>query len=132
MASGAGAAFNTAPVQHGSAVAVIGLGGVGLAALMAARVRGAADIIAVDPVESRGEVATSLGANHLVDSAEGDVAGQIRAITGRRGADIVFETVGHSATIDTAIRCDKARWHHMWSGWRCPDIMCRCRPTTCS
>ena len=67
VATGAGAALNTAPVEHGSSVAVIGLGGVGLAALMAAKVRGAAEIIAVDPVASRRDAALSLGATHAVD-----------------------------------------------------------------
>jgi S-(hydroxymethyl)glutathione dehydrogenase / alcohol dehydrogenase len=107
VATGAGAALNTAPVSHGSAVAVIGLGGVGLAALMASVLRGAADVIAVDPVAARRENAGSLGATHLVDPADGDVVKQIRAISGRRGADIVFEAVGRSATIDTAIRATR-------------------------
>lgn len=103
VSTGAGAALNTTPVPHGSSVAVIGLGGVGLSALMAAAVRGAADIIAVDPVQSRRETAAELGATHVVDPARGDVAKQIRALTGRRGADFVFEAVGRSATIETAI-----------------------------
>jgi S-(hydroxymethyl)glutathione dehydrogenase / alcohol dehydrogenase len=107
VATGAGAAFNTAPVEHGSSVAVIGLGGVGLASLMAAQIRGAAEIIAVDTVAARREHAGGLGATHLVDPAAGDVAKQIRAITGRRGADIVFEAVGRSATIDAAIRATR-------------------------
>lgn len=107
VATGAGAAFNTAPVEHGSSVAVIGLGGVGLAALMAAGVRGAADVIAVDSIAARREHAGSLGATHLIDPADGDVAKQIHAITGRRGADTVFEAVGRSAVIDTAIRATR-------------------------
>lgn len=107
VATGAGAAFNTAPVEHGSTVAIIGLGGVGLASLMASVVRGAATIIAVDPVAERRDVAEQLGATHAVDPAKGDVAKQIRALSGRRGADIVFEAVGRSATIDTAIRATR-------------------------
>ncbi len=103
VATGAGAALNTAPVDHGSSVAVIGLGGVGLASLMAAKVRGAAEIIAVDPVASRRDAAISLGATHGVDPADGDVVQQIRSITGRRGADFIFEAVGRRATIETAI-----------------------------
>ena len=79
VATGAGAALNTAPVEHGSSVAVIGLGGVGLAALMAATVRGAAEVIAIDPVASRREAALTLGATHAIDSAEGDVVKQVRA-----------------------------------------------------
>jgi S-(hydroxymethyl)glutathione dehydrogenase/alcohol dehydrogenase len=103
VATGAGAALNTAPVEHGSAVAVVGLGGVGLAALMAAQVRGAAELIAVDPVASRREAALALGATHAVDPADGAVDAQIRALTGRRGADYVFEAVGRQATIESAI-----------------------------
>jgi S-(hydroxymethyl)glutathione dehydrogenase / alcohol dehydrogenase len=107
VATGAGAAFNTAPVQHGSSVAVIGLGGVGLASLMAAGVRGAADIIAVDPLATRRDNAGTLGATHLIDPSDGDVAEQILALTGGRGADIVFEAVGRSATIETAVRATR-------------------------
>ncbi|BDX32815.1 alcohol dehydrogenase [Mycobacterium antarcticum] len=107
VATGAGAAFNTAPVAHGSSVAVIGLGGVGLATLMACVVRGAAEVIAIDPVAARREVAASFGATHLIDPADGDVARQVRAVTGRRGADTVFEAVGRGATIETAIKATR-------------------------
>jgi S-(hydroxymethyl)glutathione dehydrogenase/alcohol dehydrogenase len=107
VATGAGAALNTAPVEHGSSVAVIGLGGVGLAVLMASVVRGAAIIIAIDPVAARREVAESFGATHVIDPADGDVAKQVRAITGRRGADTVFEAVGRSATIEIAIKATR-------------------------
>lgn len=107
VATGAGAALNTTPVQHGDSVAVLGLGGVGLAALMACGVRGAAEIIAIDPVASRRETAVSLGATHVIDPADGDVARQIRAITGRRGADVVFEAVGRSTTIATAVKATR-------------------------
>ena len=103
VATGAGAALNTAPVEHGSSVAVVGLGGVGLASLMAAKVRGAAEIIAVDPVPARREAALTLGATHAVDPAQGEVADQIRAVTGRRGADYVFEAVGRQSTIESSI-----------------------------
>lgn len=107
VATGAGAALNTAPVEHGSAVAVIGLGGVGLASLMAAKVRGAAQIIAIDPVASRRETAIALGATHAVNPADGDVVKQVRSITGRRGADYVFEAVGRRATIESAIEATR-------------------------
>jgi S-(hydroxymethyl)glutathione dehydrogenase/alcohol dehydrogenase len=103
VSTGAGAALNTAPVEHGSSVAVIGLGGVGLAALMAAKVRGAAELIAVDPVASRRDAAIALGATHAVDPTAGDATAQIRAITGKRGADFIFEAVGRQATIEAAI-----------------------------
>ncbi|WP_428343155.1 Zn-dependent alcohol dehydrogenase [Mycobacterium sp.] len=107
VATGAGAALNTAPVEHGSSVAIIGLGGVGLASLMAAKVRGAAEIIAVDPVASRREAAVALGATHIVDPTDSDVVKSIRAITGRRGADYIFEVVGRQATIETAVEATR-------------------------
>jgi S-(hydroxymethyl)glutathione dehydrogenase/alcohol dehydrogenase len=107
VATGAGAALNTAPVEHGSAVAVFGLGGVGLASLMAAKVRGAADIIAVDPVAERRAAALELGATHALDPGAGDVVAQIRALTGRRGADYVFEAVGRGSTIATAVEATR-------------------------
>ncbi len=107
VATGAGAAFNTAPVEHGSSVAVIGLGGVGLATLMASVVRGAALVIAIDPVAARREAAESFGATHVLDPADGDVARQVKALTGRRGADTVFEAVGRGATIDTAVKATR-------------------------
>jgi S-(hydroxymethyl)glutathione dehydrogenase / alcohol dehydrogenase len=107
VATGAGAALNTAPVEPGSTAAVIGLGGVGLAALMASVVRGAQTVIAVDPVAQRRQLAASLGATHVVDPADGDAAKQIRALTARRGADIVFEAVGRSATVETALRATR-------------------------
>ena len=103
VATGAGAALNTAPVEYGSSVAVIGLGGVGLASLMAAKVRGAAELIAVDPVTSRREAAIALGATHALDPTDGDIVEAIRGITGRRGADYIFEAVGRQATIAMAI-----------------------------
>jgi S-(hydroxymethyl)glutathione dehydrogenase/alcohol dehydrogenase len=107
VATGAGAALNTAPVEHGSSVAVIGLGGVGLAVIMASVVRGAAAIIAIDPVAERRDMAASFGATHLIDPADGDAAKQVRALTERRGADTVFEAAGRSATIETAIKATR-------------------------
>jgi len=65
-------------------------------------VRGAARIIAVDPVPARRELALELGATHIVDPGSDDVPAAIQAVTGRRGADIVFEAVGRAATIETA------------------------------
>lgn len=102
VATGAGAAMNSAPVRPGSSVAVIGLGGVGVSAMLGAIVRGAAQVIAVDPVASRREQALSLGATDAVDPGEGDVAKQVRALTAGRGADFVFEAVGRPATVEAA------------------------------
>jgi S-(hydroxymethyl)glutathione dehydrogenase/alcohol dehydrogenase len=97
--TGVGAVLNTAQVQPGSTVAVIGLGGVGQAVVQGARVAGAAKVIAIDPVAMKRTTAAELGASDLVDPADGDVVDQVRALTGGRGADYAFEVVGRPETM---------------------------------
>ncbi|MFI9189494.1 Zn-dependent alcohol dehydrogenase [Streptomyces californicus] len=100
VTTGLGAAINTAQVETGSSVAVIGCGGVGISAIQGARARGAAQIVAVDPVASRREAALRFGATEAVAPGELDDAKQ--RITGGEGFDYVFEVVGRSATARTA------------------------------
>ncbi|MFF8747109.1 Zn-dependent alcohol dehydrogenase [Streptomyces californicus] len=100
VTTGLGAAINTARVEAGSSVAVIGCGGVGISAIQGARARGAAQIVAVDPVASRREAALRFGATEAVAPGELDDAKQ--RITGGEGFDYVFEVVGRSATARTA------------------------------
>ncbi|MFF9145557.1 Zn-dependent alcohol dehydrogenase [Streptomyces sp. NPDC014861] len=100
VTTGLGAAINTAKVEAGSSVAVIGCGGVGISAIQGARLRGAAQIVAVDPVESRREAALRFGATEAVaPEALGDAK---QRITAGEGFDYVFEVVGKSATARTA------------------------------
>lgn len=96
--TGVGAALNTACVVPGSSVAVIGCGGVGQCVVQGARIAGAAQIIAVDPVASKRQAAVALGATHAVDPAEADTVEQIRALTSGRGVDHAFEVVGRADT----------------------------------
>ncbi|MEU7329567.1 Zn-dependent alcohol dehydrogenase [Streptomyces parvus] len=100
VTTGLGAAINTARVEAGSSVAVIGCGGVGISTIQGARVRGAAQIVAVDPVASRREAALRFGATEAV--APGELADAKQRITGGEGFDYVFEVVGRSATARTA------------------------------
>ena len=99
VTTGVGAALNTAKVEPGSTVAVIGCGGVGQAVIQGARIAGAARIIAVDPVELKRKTAEQLGATDLVDPDEGDPVEQVKALTGGRGADYAFEVIGLPDTI---------------------------------
>lgn len=99
VTTGLGAAFNTARVEAGSSVAVIGCGGVGVSAVQGARACGAAQIVAVDPVASRREAALRFGATEAV--APDDFAGARTRLTGDEGFDYVFEVVGRSATART-------------------------------
>ncbi|MFI6943039.1 Zn-dependent alcohol dehydrogenase [Streptomyces sp. NPDC050418] len=96
VTTGLGAALNTANVEAGSSVAVIGCGGVGISAIQGAKLKGAAEIVAVDPVESRREAALKFGATKAISPDELDDAKQ--NVTGGEGFDYVFEVVGKSAT----------------------------------
>ncbi|MFE6162362.1 Zn-dependent alcohol dehydrogenase [Streptomyces sp. NPDC056486] len=100
VTTGLGAAINTADVKAGSSVAVIGCGGVGISAIQGARLKGAAQIIAVDPVQSRREAALRFGATEAVAPDAFEDAKQ--RVTGGEGFDYVFEVVGKSATARTA------------------------------
>ncbi|MFF5470329.1 Zn-dependent alcohol dehydrogenase [Streptomyces achromogenes] len=100
VTTGLGAALNTADVVAGSSVAVIGCGGVGISVIQGARLKGAAEIVAVDPVASRRESALGFGATRAV--APEELADARQRVTGGEGFDYVFEVVGKSATARTA------------------------------
>lgn len=91
ITSGLGAVFNVARVQPGSSVAVVGLGHLGQWMIQAAKVASARQIIAVDPIAWRRELAGTLGATDLVDPAAEDSVAAVQALTGGRGADYVLE-----------------------------------------
>ncbi|MFF5504440.1 S-(hydroxymethyl)mycothiol dehydrogenase [Streptomyces roseolus] len=96
--AGIGAAINTGNVSRGDTVAVIGCGGVGDAAIVGARLAGAAKIIAVDVDERKLAKAEEMGATDTVDSRTTDPVEAIRALTGGFGADVVIEAVGRPET----------------------------------
>jgi aryl-alcohol dehydrogenase len=101
--TGAGAMLNAMPVTVGSSVAVFGTGAVGMAAVMAAAIAGASEIIAVDRVAHRLELAAELGATHVIDSTSGvDVAGEIRKRTGG-GCNVALDTTGAPEIIRAAV-----------------------------
>jgi 2-desacetyl-2-hydroxyethyl bacteriochlorophyllide A dehydrogenase len=90
-------------MQPGDTVVVLGLGPVGLCAAQVARASGAAQVIAVDQVPDRLEVARSFGAE-AVHLTEDDPRGAVKAATGGRGADVVVDAVGHPDALDMACR----------------------------
>ena len=98
--TGAGAAFHSADVKPGDSVAVFGLGGVGLAALLASKAAGASVVVAVDLVPSKLELALSLGATHAVTGGE-DAVEQVRELT-RGGAEKVIDTTGVVPVLEQA------------------------------
>jgi 2-desacetyl-2-hydroxyethyl bacteriochlorophyllide A dehydrogenase len=91
------------PVRPGDAVGVLGLGPVGLCAIQAARVAGAARVIAVDTVEQRLEMARTFGAQP-VHLTEEDPREAVKSATEGRGLDVAIEAVGHADALDLAIR----------------------------
>ncbi|MFI8292636.1 S-(hydroxymethyl)mycothiol dehydrogenase [Streptomyces sp. NPDC085614] len=96
--AGIGAAINTGNVGRGDTVAVIGCGGVGDAAVVGARLAGAARIIAVDIDDRKLAKAREMGATDTVNSRSTDAVEAIRELTGGFGADVVIEAVGRPET----------------------------------
>ncbi len=100
--AGLGAAINTGAVSRGKSVAVIGCGGVGVAAIAGSALAGASPIIAVDIDAKKLEAATRMGATHTVDSSAADPVAAIQELTGGFGADVVIEAVGRPETWEQA------------------------------
>ena len=100
--AGIGAAINTGKVTRGQSVAVIGCGGVGVAAIAGARLAGASEIIAVDIDDTKLEWAKDFGATHTVNSTSTDPVAAIRESTGGFGADVVIDAVGRPETYEQA------------------------------
>lgn len=100
--TGVGAATNTATIEPGSSVVVIGTGGVGLNAVQGARLCGATPIVAVDISDSKLDAARSFGATHVVNSATQDLAAEVATITDGAMADYVLVTVGAQQPIEQA------------------------------
>lgn len=92
--AGLGAAINTGAVGRGDSVAVIGCGGVGMAAIAGANLAGAATIIAVDVDDRKLATAREFGAHELVNSSATDAVEAIQAATNGFGADVVIDAVG--------------------------------------
>ena len=103
VTTGAGAIFNTAKVVPGETVCVVGCGGVGLAAVNAARIAGAGKVIAVDPVPEKRAIAEKLGATHVVDAASETAAAEVVEIS-RGGVHHAIEAVGRPQSAETAVK----------------------------
>lgn len=104
MITGAGAMFDMAPGENDTAL-IFGLGAVGFAALMAAKIAGCKNIIAVSGTEWKNELALELGATHIVNRRETpDIAAEVRKIA-PRGANVIAECTGRTAMATEAQKC---------------------------
>jgi alcohol dehydrogenase len=99
--TGVGAIVNTAKVSPGTSVAVFGLGGVGLSAVLGARVAGAWPIVAVDRLAPKLDLARQCGATHTIDASQTDPVAAVREAT-NGGAETAIEAVGSEQVIAQA------------------------------
>jgi Zn-dependent alcohol dehydrogenase len=125
--TGVGAAINTAKVQPGDNVMVQGLGGVGIAIIQGARLAGAAQIIAIDPVEERREASLRFGATAAIDPTAEEVVPKVQELTGV-GADVAFDAVGMSQLIETGIMATRPGGTTVCVGVPRPDDVITIRP----
>ena len=102
VATGVGAVLNTARVEEGASVVVIGCGGVGLSIVQGARLAGAARIVAVDLLAAKTDVALTMGATDAVDASSGDVVDAVHDLI-PDGVDYAFDGIGHTTTTEQAI-----------------------------
>ncbi len=107
MQTGVGAVLNTADVEAGATVLVLGLGGIGLAAVQGARLAAASTIIVSDPLAERRDLALKLGATHAIDPTSEDVAAFAMLQTNGIGVDYAFETAGLAKLIELGIQTSR-------------------------
>ncbi|MGB3738292.1 MAG: Zn-dependent alcohol dehydrogenase [Pontixanthobacter sp.] len=103
VTTGAGTIFNACKVVPGESVAVVGCGGVGLATINAAKIAGAGQVIALDPLPEKRELARVLGATHTIDAMADDAVDQVMKLTGG-GVHHAIEAVGRQASADLSVK----------------------------
>jgi Zn-dependent alcohol dehydrogenase len=118
--TGVGAVVNTAAPRAGSSAVVFGLGGVGLSAVMGARLAGCHPIVAVDIVPAKLALAMELGATHTVPGDDPDLLAAVRALTAG-GGDTVIEAVGRVATLELAYAATHRGGTTVAAGLPAPD-----------
>lgn len=107
VVTGVGAVTNAAHARSGDSAVLIGAGGVGLNVAQGLVLAGCYPIIAVDLRPSALTLAREFGATHTIDALAGNVAEAVRDLTGGRGAEYVFDTVGTPTTISQALECTR-------------------------
>ena len=103
VVTGAGAVINTAKVPAGSSAAVVGLGGVGLMSVMAAKLSGCRQIVAIDMLQSKLDLARTMGATHTALASDSKVVEAVKDMTGG-GVDFAFEMASSVKALELAYR----------------------------
>jgi S-(hydroxymethyl)glutathione dehydrogenase / alcohol dehydrogenase len=114
--TGFGAATRIAKIAFGASALVIGCGAVGLSAIQGAHLSGAERVIAVDLYDRKLALARSLGASDTLNAAEDDLIAGIRALTGDRGADYVFEAAGNERAFRLSAEAVRPGGQIVWLG----------------
>jgi NDMA-dependent alcohol dehydrogenase len=107
--TGVGSVVNTARVEAGSTVVVMGLGGVGINAIQAAALVGARQVIAVDLLDNKLALAKQFGATHTINAQQENAVEAVRELTRGRGADYVFVTVGSPRAVTSSLSMVRKR-----------------------
>jgi aryl-alcohol dehydrogenase len=115
MATGAGTVMNALNADVGSGIVVFGAGAVGMAAIMAAKIRRCKTIVVIDLNKERMKLAQELGATQALDGRAADIVDQIKEITGG-GADYSVDAVGAVPVIVNAIACTRPGGHSVLLG----------------
>ncbi|GHB07812.1 zinc-dependent alcohol dehydrogenase family protein [Salinicola rhizosphaerae] len=126
--TGVGAVVHTAGLRLGQSVLVVGLGGVGLAAVIGALAGGARQVIAADLSPDKLETAKALGATHVVDSGDPDALAQVREVSGG-GVDIAAEFAGAAKALEFAYESTARGGTTVTSGLPHPDVRFALSPT---
>jgi len=103
LQTGVGAVLNTAAVEAGATVVIMGAGGIGIAAIQGARIAGASTILVSDPVAERRETALAFGATRVIDPLTDDLHMRCLELTDNIGMDYAFETAGVAQLIEQGI-----------------------------
>lgn len=105
LQTGSGAVMSSGATRNTDIVVVTGLGGVGLGAIMGAKIAGLKSIIAVDRIPSRLQIAKELGATHVLDTTglAGDISGKIQEVVNGERISLAIETTGVPAVINSAM-----------------------------
>jgi Zn-dependent alcohol dehydrogenase len=118
--TGSGTIVNVANATADDTVAILGLGGVGLSGIMAAKVRGCKTIIGIDKVESRLTLAKELGATHTVNTSSmtdlNDLVKEVRSLTDSYGSSITMDTTGFLPLIKAALEFTRSRGQYVQIG----------------
>ena len=105
--TGVGAVLNTAKVEEGATVLVMGLGGIGISIVQGARLANASRIIVSDPVAERRDYAANFGATDILDPNEQDIVARTIELTGGIGVDYAFDGAGHSQLISDGLAASR-------------------------